>query len=140
MFAVAKYEDAGYHDFICIGWLLSIGLSVGVSIIHVILFIKSEILLEGHAYGAPDRYGDYARGLYASEVNSLNGMIPEMWRIMVVLIAIPVINHMIKKKRNLPDFEREKLSLSLVYTISIVCAIFCLVGSLWESFRYSMYD
>ena len=55
-------------------------------IIHVVLYFIVRTLLQGHKYGSPDKYGDYAKGLTSAEIEQIDGTLPFMWVVLVVVL------------------------------------------------------
>ena len=56
-----------------------------------IIFIQAEILLQGHEYGAPDKFGSYAIGLYQYEVHAIDGFLPNLLLIVGILAVIQIL-------------------------------------------------
>ena len=62
-----------------------------LSLIHLIVFIPTASLTDGHQYGEPDKYGDYARGLYKSEATKLASNVVTLWLLLLGIIVIGCI-------------------------------------------------
>lgn len=134
IFVFAKYEDAEENALGKIVPSISATLTGTLSGVHMLLSAIAVVYLEGHAYGSPDKYGDYKRGLTKSEVAMLDRIIPSMWIVLAVLTIIFFI-HRVSKKLN-TDTTKNVIIDRLMKAFMIVCVI----GSVWVSFYYSMYE
>lgn len=145
VFVFATYEDAEQNAFGQIIFLINSVLASALSLIHLGLYFTAESLLKGHTYGRADRFGDYARGLTHSEVASIDRIIPAMWIIIVALAATWLINA--KIPNTLPTFDASKQSAPVKRPITykvmeylIIIIGICIIGSVWVTIKYAMYN
>ena len=114
--------------------------------VHLIFYVRVKVLLGGHAYGSPDKYGDYARGLYHSEVATIDSTIPLMWIIVAVLFVILLIHSKVNKFKTTSNTNGQAYStantsskFSASEIMWLILAI-CLIGTIWVSLQYAMYE
>ena len=145
VFVCAKYEDVEKDAFMQIESLISSAFTAVLGSVHVMLFVGAETFLEGHTYGSADKYGDYARGLYNSEVATLDSMIPLMWIIVAVLFVILLIHSKVNKFKTTSNTNGQADStantsskFSVAQIIPVILAI-CLIGTIWVALHYGMY-
>ena len=143
VFVLASYEDADVRatdKTICTA---SCAVTLAFVLMHLVFFIQSEMLLQGHQYGNPDKYGDYARGLYSSEVMALDGALPNMLLIVGVLVAIQIICAPMLKRllsENKENKENKKMTPEIgLYLLRMGVAV-CAVGTVWVAIHYGMYS
>ncbi|MBO5076642.1 MAG: hypothetical protein J5584_03480 [Clostridia bacterium] len=109
-----------------------------LGIVHFVFFWMTESKLDGHIYGEPDKYGDYARGLYASEVEEIEKNIKVLWLVFLGLlligIAILVVKHLRKGNGSFSSAE------SKLITALCIVVVVCFIGSIIVSIHYSGYN
>lgn len=153
VFVCAKYEDAEKDAFMQIEYLISSAFTAVLGAVHVILFVCTEALLVGHEYGSPDKYGDYASGLYHSEVATLDSMIPLMWIIVAVLFVILLIHSKVNKFKTTSNTNRQAYStanISSKFSVSQIIPVvsqkipailaICLIGTIFVAGHYSLFS
>ncbi len=146
VFVFASYEDTEDDALAKVICTISCAATVAFTTMHVVLFTQSEILLEGHQYGAPDKYGDYARGLYTSEVQALDGTLPNLLLIVGIMVVIHILCAPFLKKRLARIKEEagaaggpQKPSIEGVLYLSRLFIIVCIIGTVWVAFHYGIY-
>lgn len=130
----SRHEKTG-HVGLCI--CASVGVFV-LTLIHLIEFVPTSSLLDGHKYGAPDKYGDYARGLYKSEVVKLSSGTKTLWLLLLGMIILTIVAKITKPKDNSSKMPGVKIALSCFYIV-IACVGICTLGTLYVSMVGGMY-
>jgi len=83
-----------------------------LGVIHVIVFFVANKSFEGHKYGSPDRFGDYARGFYSSEIETAGICTLILCAIvaaMIVMIFLQFNNWKLKKDNNDNETKENKM-------------------------------
>ncbi len=145
VFILARYEDAEEHGMaraVCISACIT---SISLTFMHAIMFGLCVSMLEGHAYGSPDKYGDYARGLYGYEVRALDGTLPNLLLILGIMIVLqivctPLIRPLLKQKEDASARKNpSKASPEGVFILLRVFIVICAIGTAWVAISYRMY-
>lgn len=108
-------------------------------IAHIVCFCIAKVNLEGHIFGAPDEFGDYARGYYNSEVSTIILCIILMWIIWSVMV---IVQYAVKgNDKDLIDEGDDPGLIKIILLAFINCpATIAFIGSIIVSFDYFMLD
>ena len=80
-----------------------------LGVIHVIVFFVANKSFEGHKYGSPDRFGDYARGFYSSEIETAGICTLILCAIVAAMIVMIFLQFKFwKPKKDKLDYGTEK--------------------------------
>ena len=122
--------------------VISILASIGVfilTLVHIVFFLTTSNLLDGHKYGAPDKYGDYARGLYKSEVVQLSSGTKTLWLLLLGMIVLGIIAKVSKPKDDSSEIHGAGAAQVCLYA-AITCLGICVLGTLYVSMVGGMYN
>ncbi len=132
----ANHPQTALRTVICI--LATVG-NIIISIVHVITIALTSNLLDGHKYGSPDKYGDYARGLYKGEAAELSSNTEKLWLLLLGIIAFGIIALVTRPKTAEGTSDPVgKFALYCAYT-AVAFTAFCLVGTLYVTLVGGMY-
>ena len=108
--------------------------------IHFFTFLRTESLLDGHAYGSPDKYGSYNYGLYTDEILQIEKNKTSLWLLVLGLVILGIAIIVLYFMKVKYGYNNNNTSFSKVTIFLAILLIICFVGTVWVSIHYGMYD